>query len=80
MRLVASAALVAFAGVLTWGWKAGGAAQAQSSQGAVAREPVILELFTGEWAALFGEGRRKRGKRIAAFASVAGVESDRGNR
>jgi hypothetical protein len=47
MRLVA-ASLVAFAGVLNWGWKAGAPAQAQSSQGAVAREPVIVELFTSE--------------------------------
>jgi hypothetical protein len=48
MRLVAAAALVAFAGVLTWGWKAAAVAQAESSQGAVTREPVIVELFTSE--------------------------------
>jgi len=48
MRLVAAAALVVFAGVLTWGWKAGGTAQVQSSQGAADREPVIVELFTSE--------------------------------
>jgi hypothetical protein len=48
MRLVAVAVLVIFAAVVTWGWKAGAGAQAQSSQGVVAREPVIVELFTSE--------------------------------
>jgi len=48
MRLLAAAVLVVFATALSWGWKATVAAQAQSSQGAVAREPVIVELFTSE--------------------------------
>jgi hypothetical protein len=48
MRMVAAAAMVAFAAVFTWGWKAGAAAQDQNSQGLVVREPVIVELFTSE--------------------------------
>jgi hypothetical protein len=48
MRWAAAAVLVVFAAVVTWGWKAGATAQAQSSQGALAREPVIVELFTSE--------------------------------
>lgn len=48
MRLVAAAVLVVFATALIWEWKAGAAVQAQSSQGAVTREPVIVELFTSE--------------------------------
>ena len=34
----------------------------------------------GEWAALFSQRRRERRKRIAAFAGVTRIESDRGNR
>jgi hypothetical protein len=48
MRLASAAVLVVFAAVLTWRWKDGATAQAQSSQGAKAREPVIVELFTSE--------------------------------
>ncbi len=48
MRMVATAALVAFAGILTLGWKDEAVTQAQSSQGPVPREPVIVELFTSE--------------------------------
>jgi hypothetical protein len=48
MRLVAAAVLVVFAAILALGWKSGAVAQVQNSQGAVTREPVIVELFTSE--------------------------------
>jgi hypothetical protein len=48
MRLLATTFAIFLAGLLVWGWRAGAPAQTSSSQPVVAREPVVVELFTSE--------------------------------
>ena len=48
MKLLATTFAIVLAGFLVWEWRAAATAQSSSGQAVLAREPVVVELFTSE--------------------------------